>query len=369
MLFGYEGKSIVSKYYCEWRQWPAPIIITEYTEFNKLLRFMYNHCKRAKLTINGHLDKTVMGNKYCKVSKTKSNCAYLMVYNGKIYHFKFWPGYSPDAVSGVTGTEAWRVFRKYAEQDGNWLEKYLTNDMDEIMAIKSQIDKPLICLNEGVEAGIDAIYSSIPGYSIVHIDLNSAYPAGIAALIPEAKPTILRLYIAKKDGDPKAKAYLNLATGTSQSPNIRCAVAPFLALCAIHWTKVKLLELCVFIEKELHNRVLLFNTDGLWAIIANNKIETLKQHFEFGEELGQWKIDHVVEKIRFKSNGSYEYVENGVYHPVCRGIRKEISNTFKWGDIFSHQEVGYLLIEDEGCPYLKEVNPEEADINVEEDEI
>ena len=68
-----------------------------------------------------------------------------------------------------------------------------------------------------------------------------------------------------------------------------------------------------------------YNTDGIFY----SHPDGLDYHDENeGDDMGQWSTDHHFEKIRFKSAGAYEYVENGEYHAVVRGIPKKISKDF-----------------------------------------
>ena len=59
--------------------------------------------------------------------------------------------------------------------------------------------------------------------------------------------------------------------------------------------------------KDSGRMVLAYNTDGIWYCgeIYHGEGE--------GNGLGQWSNDHTNCTIRFKSAGSYEYIENGKY--------------------------------------------------------
>ena len=74
--------------------------------------------------------------------------------------------------------------------------------------------------------------------------------------------------------------------------------------------------------------VLSFNTDGIWY-------KGPVFHWEGeGESLGEWHNDHICCKFRAKSAGSYEFIENGVYHAVVRGISNDIKDDWEWGAIY-----------------------------------
>ena len=77
---------------------------------------------------------------------------------------------------------------------------------------------------------------------------------------------------------------------------------------------------------------LLLNTDGIWYQ-ADQPLD-----IEDSNELGGWKHDHKQCKLRVKSSGSYEFIENSVYTPVQRGStlldRSKPRELWKWGDIY-----------------------------------
>jgi hypothetical protein len=117
---------------------------------------------------------------------------------------------------------------------------------------------------------------------------------------------------------------------------------PELARDAINDTKAYLLELTKLLQKEGFS-IIGYNTDGIFYMDASNR----EYHDENeGDDMGQWRVDHHFDKIRFKSAGAYEYIENGEYHAVVRGIPKEISKTFEWGDIYKHHPKRYVLLKD-----------------------
>ena len=87
--------------------------------------------------------------------------------------------------------------------------------------------------------------------------------------------------------------------------------------------------------------VLLFNTDGIWYKGA-------PYHGEGeGDGLGQWHNDHVRCKFRMKSAGAYEFIENGVYTPVVRGVSLEKREGWQWGDIYTEKAEPDILVFDE----------------------
>ena len=96
--------------------------------------------------------------------------------------------------------------------------------------------------------------------------------------------------------------------------------------------------------KELLNygfKILAFNTDGVWfcgdlKLFPREKWEKLTGI----KKIGNFSIDHKNCTIRFKSVGSYEYMENEKYTPVVRGLTRYdraglARDEWKWGYIYT----------------------------------
>lgn len=165
-----------------------------------------------------------------------------------------------------------------------------------------------------------------------HLDLNSAYPAGLAINYPEFNTTITRLYDKRKD-IPEYKQVLNLSIGIMES-KISGFKWNHLAYKSHEWTNKQIYRMMSLIEKR-GGRPILLNTDGIWyqsdsPININESVE-----------LGGWKHDHKQCKLRVKSSGSYEFIENSVYTPVQRGFtlldRSKPRQMWQWGDIYQEE--------------------------------
>lgn len=338
----YQGQSIANEYYNMYFNWPKPIKITDMDEYNALLQFVYAHCRESYLTKGGHLEKNTIGNRYVYLGKQYSYIKHLVVYNGRVYHFQFWPGYDKAKPEGA------KCLKLLRELGKDWIGPYLTGKRADVIAEKAKTDKPLIRI---VDADPGVTYTTDDDGIVLHIDLNSAYPAGIAAMIPESRPTWESLYERKLNKDSEAKDIMNLAIGAGQSEHIIGYKFPIGRRYAVNWTNQQLLWQAAFIKHRCGGQVLLFNTDGMWVKMPIETIAYMKKNskLSFGNKLGEWKIDYTAQKFRIKSRGCYEFVgiklseEPKVlkYHPICRGIKKEISDTFVWGDIFHHSPKGY----------------------------
>lgn len=179
-----------------------------------------------------------------------------------------------------------------------------------------------------------------------HIDFHSSFPSGLVNTHPEFRKTIERLYHLRKT-DPEMKLALNSFIGCRQSPH-----EPWrrrwtkLASDAIEDNNRRIREMDTRLLAN-GDQVLGHNTDGIWYTgpIYHGEGE--------GPELCQWRNDHVNCRFRAKSNGAYEFIEDGKYYPVIRGHTnldrsKPDRNTWSWGDIFKLSQRVYRFDDDEG---------------------
>lgn len=193
-----------------------------------------------------------------------------------------------------------------------------------------------------------------------HIDLNSSFMSGIALNNPELYPPINDIYSHRKDVDENGrptqfsldcKDILTHTYGFFQSEwcnlNGHKYALAHLSKQALEFNNNMIDELSEkLIEKDYF--ILAYNTDGIWVTGGE------PYHGEGeGKELGQWKIDHHSCKIRFKSDGAYEFIdEDGKYHPVLRGQstydKIKPRTEWEWGDIYKTEVFQYRFIEGEG---------------------
>lgn len=193
-----------------------------------------------------------------------------------------------------------------------------------------------------------------------HIDLNSSFMSGIAINNPELYAPIHDIYSHRKDVDKDGKPtqfaldckdILTHTYGFFQSEwcnlNGHKYALAHLSKQALEFNNNMIDELSErLIEKDYF--ILAYNTDGIW--VAGGE----PYHGEGeGKELGQWKVDHKGCKIRFKSDGAYEYIdEDGKYHPVLRGQstydKIKPRTEWTWGDIYKTSLIQYRFSEKEG---------------------
>lgn len=218
------------------------------------------------------------------------------------------------------GRVAFGKFKKLCMEYGVNLDEMKINNGEQV---KAEIERPYICVAD--QMYYDKIFENAH-----HIDFHNSYPAGLAFTHKEFYPVIKFLY-DKRKYDDQYKAMLNLSIGFMQSIGECHACWAHLARDAIKNNNDRIREIAKRLENN--NRVIVgYNTDGIWYVgpIYHGRGE--------GDDLGMWHNDHVNCKLRFKSAGSYEFIEDGVYYPVVRGYTNldaqlERSN-WKWGDIY-----------------------------------
>ena len=169
--------------------------------------------------------------------------------------------------------------------------------------------------------------------NVHHIDFHNSYPAGLCNAYPEFLPVIKPIYDERKEpGKEKInKAILNYTIGFMQSMTGCKAKWAHLSKAAIADNNKRIRELADRLRNS--GRVILsYNTDGIWYTgeVYHGAGE--------GKDLGQWENDHINCKFRAKSAGCYEFIENGNYKAVVRGMttldKIKDRNTWQWGDIY-----------------------------------
>lgn len=183
-----------------------------------------------------------------------------------------------------------------------------------------------------------------------HLDFHSSYPAGLCNKHPEFRKVVEPIYERRK-ADPSCKAMLNYAIGCMQSPK-----EPFksrwarLAKDAIEDNMERINDMiCRLVTSG--REILGINTDGIWYLGE-------PYHGEGeGEGLGQWRNDHVNCLFRSKTDGSYEFIEDGKYCPVVRGLttldRVKPRSEWEWGDIYKGSSLAFEFKEGIGLGLLK----------------
>ena len=209
------------------------------------------------------------------------------------------------------------------------------------ICIKSEINAPYI-FNCYYNQTLEHVY---------HLDLNSAYGSNLIKAYPEFKP-VFEYFYNNRSINKDYKLIPDIAIGWMQR-NTAPVYAP-LAKAAINGTNAVIVDLTRKLEAAGYI-ICGVNTDGIWY--QDTKDLGAYHDENEGIGLGKWKNDHLDCTWRSVSDGKYEYIENGVYHPVVRGqLKKDLldkpRSEWKWGDIYDLDCT--LLIDEKGSIYYEE---------------
>lgn len=231
----------------------------------------------------------------------------------------------------MSGRKAFTLFKRILKKRGIDLEAYAIDNGPEI---KKDIEKPLIGAKR-------ELFYNYTFEEVNHIDFHSSYAGGLANTHPEFAEVLNELYKKREEKD-EYKSILNFSIGFMQSIGGCKARWAHLSRDAIKDNNERVKKLAEILEKK-GRIVISFNTDGIWykGAVYHGAGE--------GDGLGQWHNDHICCKFRARSAGSYEFIENGIYNPVVRGVNNEKKNGWQWGDIYEKKaEVSLFYFDEEG---------------------
>ena len=222
----------------------------------------------------------------------------------------------------LTGFKAFQLFKKKCKEFNVDLNDYIILNGEEI---KKTIEKPIIKLER-------AIFKDVVFDDVNHIDFRNSYPAGLINSYPEFRGPIEWMYEHRKEDDGKWKLVLNASIGYMQSISCCKACWAHLSAAAIKDNNDRVRELANRL-KESGRVVICYNTDGIWY--AGDKYKGPGE----GDKIGQWHHDHLNCVFRAKSEGAYEFIEDGIYTPIVRGYTRKDKmgidrSNWKWGDIY-----------------------------------
>ena len=283
--------------------------------FNKVYMLLYrSHLATMKRTSKGVICTDFKNNNTWDCIQSKAAIEITVYYLKYLY---VWRIGRPMLEDHISGWKAFRLFSDKCKEYGIDLEQYKIPNGKEI---KETIEKPLIFFKN-----YDKVYKRVN-----HIDFHNSYPAGLVRTHPEFKEVVQYFYERRKE-DPTNKMVLNATIGYMQSLQCCDAAWSYLSRDAIKDNNDRIRELATRIA--LSGRYILgYNTDGIWY-----QGDPYKGEGE-GKELGEWENDHINCQLRAKSNGAYEYIEDGKYTPVLRGFTNydniKPREQWVWGDIY-----------------------------------
>lgn len=238
-------------------------------------------------------------------------------------------------------TAAFKQFEETCSKFGVELEDYAIDNGAEVRA---NTEKAFIDMDPSI---IDKELNNVH-----HIDFHSSYPAGLANTHPEFRP-IMEYYYNIRKIDNVAKFIMNSGIGfmCTDKFGFNCKYA-HLRKDAVEDNNRRIEDLRLRLILTGH-RIIGHNTDGIWYQ------GDIYHGIGEGDKLGDWSNDHVNCKFRAKSNGAYEFIENGKYKAVIRGqtsydaIEPNRDN-WVWGDIYKATIIGWKFDIKEGI-YFNEV--------------
>lgn len=222
----------------------------------------------------------------------------------------------------VFGRQAFNRVREALRKEGINLDDYKIDNGPEV---KKEIEPYMIqCLGSR-----NYIYKGA-----YHIDANSSFWSQLCLKHPEFRPAIEPLYLERKV-KPENKQILTNSIGFMQSLGCCNARWANLSKDAINGNNEFVRTILKNLEDQWYVPIGI-NTDGIWYCDPMDKGPYHDENE--GTGLGQWKTDHKNCKIRFKSDGAYEFIEDGEYHAVIRGRTNydavKPRSEWEWGDIY-----------------------------------
>ena len=251
----------------------------------------------------------------------------------------------PIELRPISPINAWKKFIEVCEKHNINFDDYKISKEEGKIIAKDIVDnvKPYISMKYHM-LETDKLLDNVH-----HLDLHSSYPSGLIKMYPEFRPVIQEIYDNRKTDKENSdyyKAILNyVISGCTMSkyyPWYRqwAHIAKFVR--EYNNQRINLLTLLL----EMSGREIIgYNTDGIWyrGEIYHGPDE--------GSNLLEWDNDHKDCLFRSKSDGAYEFIEDGKYHVTMRGfttldIIKPDRDTWELGDIYKTGIKEYIFDEE-----------------------
>lgn len=316
--------------------------------FNEIYTYIYanlnNNWRKIERTKSGGIKNGMHTNiRAWDCRFTSSNVTITICYSTRLYVVNIGRKFTKE--ESIYPDQAFRLFKEKCAANGIDLDSMRIENGQEV---KATIEKPYIVMyNHMCE-------SDAPLENCHHIDYHSSYPAGLCNTHPEFRKVIEPIYENRKK-HPSNKAILNYTIGWMQSyepEKRRFANWAHLSRDAIADNNRRIEAMTNKLIAH-GNKILGYNTDGIWYQ------GEMYHDADEGPKLGQWHHDYTNCLFRSKSNGSYEFIENGMYYPVVRGSTKldkiKDRTMWQWGDIYNAGDIKkYSFLEGIGIIYEQE---------------
>lgn len=311
--------------------------------FNKIVDYVHSlDMMKILRTKSGGISKSIKGRRInCfayDIRHSSSRVSLTILMYGMTWNFVVG---RPLEKRPIDPIEAWKKFLETCKKFDIDFNDYQISKEEGQKLYDEGIPGPIVYMNYKMKE------TDEPLDNVHHIDLHSSYPSALTKMYPEFYPVISYLYHKRKNTKDKKeeeliKAVMNYTisgcTMSDKHPWYR------------RWTHIakfvreyndKRIKQLTFALNMSGREVLGVNTDGIWY-------RGKKYHDDNeGPNICQWGHDHTDCLFRSRSDGAYEFIENGVYNVVLRGSTKydiiePDRKKWKWGDLY---RVGTEIIE------------------------
>lgn len=328
-------EDIESSYDSRLNQYKMPVTVYKLTEencilFNNIVSCLYkSFLRKIERNPSGAIKGTMVHIPAYDV-RFEGGCIEVTIINYNGSRRIQWRNSSEDIFSNnkliMTGHRAFLEFKKICYDFNIDLAEYAHEDKKQAKAEKESIQQPLIRVSHP-----NMLNKTF--YNVHHIDFHSSYMGGLANKHPEFSEIVDYIYDKRHDNNIKYKSILNMTQGYMQSKMVGYKYA-WLSRDMIADNNDRVINIASDLV-DSGRTIIMYNTDGIWysGEVYHGEGE--------GTRPGEWENDHINCKFRAKSNGSYEYEEEGIYHPVVRGRtlldRIKPRTEWVWGDIYQEE--------------------------------
>lgn len=281
----------------------------------KLFTDIYQFCMKRFPTWKLHRTKS---GAICKkrtmfggwdVRKTSSCIELTLVYAKGCWRFQFRNSVKDDDNAKLYGRQAWKIFYDTFLKFGIDLNDYAIENGEEVKKTMPKQMKKLAredFAREKWQLFMENCY---------HVDFHNSHPAGMANCFPEFREPLEYMYNKRKERK-EYKQVLVASWGFMQSIGSCQARWCHIAKAALEDTNRRVEELAKRLQQAGYI-IIAYNVDGIWYRDLRKKGP---YHGEGeGSHLGEWSTDHSNVKLKFKSAGAYQFIEDGKCYTKLSG--------------------------------------------------